>query len=282
VTFKSERQRRRVMAQLRPTKGRRTKRPGASRPAGPADLQLVVGDFRTELPKLRGVRTFFTDPPFNLGYDYGPVNDRQSPAEYEAMMRDMARLTYEAADKDASLFIHHYPEELAKLWPILTKQWQFRNWITWCRFDRTGTTGDRWNRCTRAIVWLTKGNPKFNGYATTRPYLTEKSEAKARQRRNGNPIGAQLFDWWIVPAVNERERSGYHHQIPSEIIRRCVAATTQPGELVADPFAGTGSTVKTAGSLGRRGWGCDANPETQRFWGFLKRGITIHDGRRLA
>jgi site-specific DNA-methyltransferase (adenine-specific) len=276
VKFKSDRQRRRVMAQLRspetrPARATR-KRPERPSPKG-KDLQLVVGDFRDELPKLSGVRTFFTDPPFNLGYKYGPVNDRKSPKEYEAMMRDLARLTYQAADKDASLFIHHYPEEIAKLWPVLTEQWRFRNWITWCHVDRS-TSNERWTRCTRTILWLTKGKPKFNPFATTRPYLTEKYAERARRRRS-TPLGAQLFDWWVIPQVHggSKDWNGYFHQIPAEVIRRCVLATTKPGELVADPFAGTGSTVKVAGSTGRRGWGCDANPETQRYWGFLRRGI---------
>jgi hypothetical protein len=270
--FNSERERRAAMAKRRlPTSVRgRAHRLRATR----RDLHIELGDFRDKLPGLSGVRTFFTDPPFNLGYNYGPVNDRKSTAQYQAMMRDLARLTYQAADKNASLFVHHYPEELAKLWPILTEQWKFRQWITWCFTGRTGTRKDQWNRCSRAILWLTKGNPPFNPHATVRPYLTSQYEKRARAR--GGPVATPLFDWWVIPQIRptDPEHCGYHHQVPSEVIRRCVLATTKPGDLVADPFAGTGSTVKVAAAAGRRGWGCDANPETAPHWGFLRGGIT--------
>jgi DNA modification methylase len=271
--FKSDAQRRRVMAQLRTHSGHRSHRVALLSARRGPDARVVLGDFRDKLPTVRGVRTFFTDPPYNYGFNYGPVNDSKPAAEYEALMRHMARSAYEAAAPDANLFIVHYPEELAKLWPALTERWQFRSWLTWCYNGYSGTDKKRWNRSSRSILWLVKGKPSFDGNATLRPF----HDAAARQRAQvSGKLGAQLYDWWQVDLVRgaSREWCGYANQIPREIIKRCILATTKPGELVADPFAGTASTVKTAATLGRRGWGCDANPDAAPYWGFLRGGLT--------
>ena len=47
------------------------------------------------------------------------------------MMEEVFDSCYEVADSDASLFIIHYPQDIAKMWPRLTKRWKFRQWITW-------------------------------------------------------------------------------------------------------------------------------------------------------
>ena len=253
------------MAQLR-TKSAAPIRP--LRPLGRHGTRIVVGDFRTELPKLHKVRTFFTDPPYNFHRTYHGLKDSLPEASYRRMMADMARLSYDAADRDASLFVLHYPEALAKLWPELTKQWQFRNWITWCYGARSGASNTKWTRSSRTILWLTKGNPPFDGLATTRPYLSKPKSTWVASAAKKLRRGAALFDWWVVPQVKRTDPdwSGYAYQVPREIIKRCILATSKPGDLVADPFAGTGSTIKTAGLLGRRGWGCDINPAAQRHW----------------
>lgn len=272
MNFRHQRHQDAVMRRLRltghapPTRERRQALQRHPRPQHGA--QLVTGDFRDHLPHLRGVKTFFTDPPYNLGFKYGPVGDKQDPAAYRAMMQDMARLTYSAAAPDASLFIVHHPETLADLWPVLTEQWRFRNWITWCHPGLSGTSPKKWTRSSRTVLWLTKGDPRFDGKATLRPFESPELQ-RAAERRQGKLVrGAPLYDWWVVPAVlnTHPEYLGYANQIPSEVIRRCIKATTRPGDLVADPFAGTGSTIKTAASLGRRAWGCDSNPQTRAYW----------------
>ena len=50
------------------------------------------------------------------------------------------------------------------------------------------------------------------------------------------------------------------------LLRRIILCTSKPGEWVGDPFGGTFSTARSALKLGRRGWGCDINPDVIRFW----------------
>ena len=77
----------------------------------------------------KGIKLFLTDPPYNLGFDYGEVSDKRPEEEYHQMMEDIFDSCYEAADDDAHLFIIHYPQDLAKMWPRLTKKWKFHQWI---------------------------------------------------------------------------------------------------------------------------------------------------------
>ena len=52
----------------------------------------------------KGIKTFLTDPPYNLGFDYGPeVDDKQSEEDYHQMMEDVFDACFEAADDDANL-----------------------------------------------------------------------------------------------------------------------------------------------------------------------------------
>jgi DNA modification methylase len=66
-------------------------------------------------------------------------------------------------------------------------------------------------------------------------------------------------DWWEIGmlATSSKERIGYPTQKPEELIARIVKACTDPGDLVADFFSGSGTTVTVAEKLNRKWIGCD-------------------------
>jgi site-specific DNA-methyltransferase (adenine-specific) len=68
---------------------------------------------------------------------------------------------------------------------------------------------------------------------------------------------------WQIPAIapGARERLGYPTQKPEALLERIVAAASDPGDLVLDPFLGSGTTGVVALRLGRRFLGCDSSPE---------------------
>ena len=77
-----------------------------------------------------------------------------------------------------------------------------------------------------------------------------------------------MYDWWqinLVKNVNQ-EKSDYSNQIPKVLLQRIIRSTTDVGDLVADPFSGTYSTMKAALETGRLAWGCDLNKETKQYW----------------
>ncbi|HVW24039.1 MAG TPA: site-specific DNA-methyltransferase [Polyangiaceae bacterium] len=75
--------------------------------------------------------------------------------------------------------------------------------------------------------------------------------------------GAPLGDVWDIGIVAPvaRERTGYPTQKPEVLLERLVEALTDPGELVVDPYVGSGTTAAVCARLGRRAIGIDSNPE---------------------
>ena len=216
----------------------------------------------------KGIKTFLTDPPYNLGFDYGPeVDDKQPEEDYHQMMEDVFDACYEAADDDANLFIIHYPQDLAKMWPRLTKKWKFHQWITWAYPANFGHSSKRWTNASRTILWLVKGEPDFYGERVVQPYRNPTDKRIRKLIHEEGQIGTSLYNWWVVNLCKNvsKDKRDYSNQIPEELLERVILSTTNEGDMVADPFSGTFSTSRTAMRLGRRAWGCDLNPEVIKW-----------------
>jgi DNA modification methylase len=74
-----------------------------------------------------------------------------------------------------------------------------------------------------------------------------------------NPRGCLPTDVWCLPASNTSAR--HYATYPEQLIRPIIEACSKPGDLVLDPFAGSGTTCKLAIALGRQALGIDLNPE---------------------
>ncbi len=102
---------------------------------------------------------------------------------------------------------------------------------------------------TELIFWATKARKGKDHY--TFNYKTMKAENGDKQMKNV----------WKMPAAGKDEkRYGKHPtQKPVELVTRCLRASTNPGDLVFDPFAGSSTTGLAALALDRRFIGCEAN-----------------------
>ena len=216
----------------------------------------------------KGIKTFLTDPPYNLGFDYGPeVDDKQPEEDYHQMMEDVFDACFEAADDDANLFIIHYPQDLAKMWPRITKRWKFHQWITWAYPANFGHSTKRWSNASRTVLWLVKGKPEFYGSRVVQPYRNPTDRRIRKLIHEEGQMGTNLYNWWVVNLCKNvsKDKRDYSNQIPEELLERIILSTTNEGDLVADPFSGTFSTSRTAMRLGRRAWGCDLNPQVIKW-----------------
>ncbi len=135
---------------------------------------------------------------------------------------------------------------------------RFLNEIIWA-YDYGGRHRDRWPRKHDTILWYAKGDDwRFERDAVDRiPYMAPGLVGPERASRGKLPTDV----WWmtIVPPASP-ERTGYPTQKPLRLLERIVAASSRPGDLVLDPFAGSGTTGAAAARLGRRWLLVDRNP----------------------
>jgi site-specific DNA-methyltransferase (adenine-specific) len=140
---------------------------------------------------------------------------------------------------------------------------RFLNELVWA-YDYGGRPRDRWPRKHDTILWYAKTNEwRFERDAIDRvPYLAPGLVGPEKAARGKLPTDV----WWltIVPP-GSAERTGYPTQKPVRLLERIVAASSRPGDLVLDPYAGSGTTGVAAARLGRRWLLVDRNPIAVRI-----------------
>ena len=73
-------------------------------------------------------------------------------------------------------------------------------------------------------------------------------------------IGKNPTDTWIMPIAHGKERLGYPTQKPETLLERIIKASSNPGDIILDPFCGCGTALAVAKKLGRRYIGIDVSP----------------------
>ncbi len=127
----------------------------------------------------------------------------------------------------------------------------FLNEVVWA-YDYGARTTRRWPAKHDVILVYVRDALHYHfdtSEVAREPYMAPKLQTPERAARGKLPTDV----WWhtIVP-TNSRERTGYPTQKPLGIVRRIVAASSRPGELVVDWCAGSGTTGAAAAELGRR------------------------------
>jgi site-specific DNA-methyltransferase (adenine-specific) len=136
----------------------------------------------------------------------------------------------------------------------------FLNEIVWA-YDYGGKPRDRWPAKHDTILVYVRepGRHHFDAEAVDRePYMAPGLVTPEQRERGKRPTDT----WWhtIVPTAGA-ERTGYPTQKPEGIVRRMVAASSQPGGWCLDFFAGSGTLGAVCAQLGRRFVLVDSNPE---------------------
>jgi hypothetical protein len=127
----------------------------------------------------------------------------------------------------------------------------FRNEIIW-HYGLGGSSRVSYPKKHDSILWYSQGSRW-----TFHPPKVPATSQRLRGQLKHQP------DVWILPSLNNQalERTGYPTQKPLALLERLLAAHTNPGDLVADPYAGAGTTAIAARRLGRRWLACDRSPQ---------------------
>ncbi len=136
----------------------------------------------------------------------------------------------------------------------------FLNEIIWA-YDYGGKSTRRWPSKHDTILVYVKDPDRYHFDSTAvdrEPYMAPGLVTPEKAQRGKLPTDV----WWhtIVP-TNGSERTGYATQKPEGILRRIVQASSAPGDVVLDLFAGSGTTGAVAAALGRRYLLVDASPD---------------------
>ncbi len=189
---------------------------------------------------------------------YGDTREDFIPwllARVEASLRCMT--------DDASLMVHldyrevHYAK--VALDGLLGREC-FQNELIWA-YDFGGRSKRKWSAKHDSILWYTR-DPKryvFNFDEMDRiPYMAPGLVGKEKAARGKTPTDV----WWhtIVP-TNGKEKTGYPTQKPMGVLERIIKVHSDPGDVVLDFFAGSGTTGDAAAKHGRRFVLIDENPE---------------------
>jgi site-specific DNA-methyltransferase (adenine-specific) len=203
------------------------------------------------------VDLLIADPPYNLGKDYGNNLDHKAWYEYEEFTRDWLTQAVRLLKPTGSLYVFMGVRFISRLFLLLEDEFKlnFSGWITW--------------HYTQGMGRKTGFSPRHEDllYFTRSPQFTfNLDEIRVPQkyyRERNNMAGANPGDVWAFSHVHycSAERLPHPTQKPEALLERIIKASSNPGDLVLDPFVGSGTTCRVAQVLGRNWLGIDANPE---------------------
>ena len=237
--------------------------------------KLYLGDNLKIMQQMEdgSVDLIATDPPFYSQKDYGDFDDRwTSFNHYMDFMSDRIIEMYRLLKDNGSLCLHcdhsasHYLK--IELDNIFGRK-NFRNEIIWS-YNRARPAGNQFARAHDIIFWYSKGKkwyfdkeyaqvPLSEGALKTKTIkFNDNRETWVRKRETKDMPDV----WHIHFPTSSNERLGYSTQKPIKLYQRLIKACSDQNAIILDPFAGSGTTLDAAQSLGRKFIGIDQNPKS--------------------
>ncbi len=223
------------------------------------------------------VHLAFADPPFNIGYDYDTYDDRRTADDYLGWSKRWMAAVVRALRPDGTFWLAIGDEYAAELKVLATRELGLncRSWVVWY-YTFGVNCRQKFSRSHAHLFQFVKDPAAFtfNVDAIRVPSARELVYGD----RRANPTGRLPDDTWILrpqdlpdgfvadgdtwyfPRVcgTFKERSGWHGcQMPEQLLGRIIRASSNPGDTVLDPFAGSGTTLAVARKLGRSFLGCE-------------------------
>ena len=197
-------------------------------------IELYNEDFRNKLSSIGEDFTIVTDPPYNINFKYDSYEDNLPDEEYIELIAEL---------KNYKLAIIHYPEETMKYFvPALGVPDEVNVWAY-----NSNLPG----RQSRLINYYNT-KPDYN--KVLQPYKNPNDKRVKAQIAKGR-TGVRSYDWFSdIQLVKNVSKQKYNHPcpIPVKLMERIILLTTNEGDLVVDPFMGSGTTGVAAINTNRR------------------------------
>lgn len=224
---------------------------------------LFKGDCLNILPSIAGgsIDMVFADPPFNLGKEYGRrVNDNRADHEYLEWCQTWIDECIRVLKSGGSFFLYNIPKwniRLANL--LLDRRMQFRDWIA-VDIKLGLPIPGRLYPSHYSLIYFTKGkNKTFHNIRVpikTCRHCGGEVKDYGGHRSAMNPKGVNLTDVWddIPPVRHWKFKSTKRkaNSLSTKLLERVVGMSTDVGDIVLDPFGGSGTTFAVCDKMGRR------------------------------
>ena len=233
---------------------------------------IIRGDCLKYLSdKKSGINTdlTFLDPPFNQDKEYSSWNDNLPEDIYWQMMKDVCGGVFEiTSDGGAIYFMQREKNAQFVLQCLHETGWSFQNLIIWKKKTSAVPCSNKFGKHYQVIAFATKGRKSrvFNRLRISPPLPPNYKY----ERENG----LYLTDVWDDireltagyfsgdEAMRKENGERFHkQQSPLALLIRIILSSTNIGDTVLDPFAGTGTALVAAEQMGRKSIGIEIDPD---------------------
>jgi len=223
------------------------------------DCMEVLCRTKTEV-----VDTVFADPPFNIGKDYkNGYDDKVSQLEYLNWCNRWISECSRILKPGGAFFLYATPELAVQFAPMLGEALNFRHWIA-LTMKGTFPRGKKLYPAHYALLYYTKGDPRVFNKLRLPIERCRHCGGEVRDygghREKMNPAGVNLSDFWTDTSPNRHRKFKVRpgvNELKLVIPERAILMSTDPGDVVFDPFGGGGSTFQAAETHGRNWFGTE-------------------------
>ncbi len=225
--------------------------------------RIICGDSVECVKKIaqNSVDLVFSDPPYNLTKAFGKYNfKRTSLDSYEELLESWLEPLIPTLRNTASVYLCGDWRSASAIQRVGTKYLKLRNRITWEREKGRGSKTN-WKNASEDIWFFTVSDE----YTFNESAVRIKKRVIAPYRENGKPkdwdieksgnfrltSASNLWTDISVPFWSMPENTDHPTQKPEKLVAKIILASSNPGDVILDPFAGSGTTPVVASKLNR-------------------------------
>ena len=246
-----------------------------SGPAGVDSIlnKTIIGDCLEVIPFLPDsfIDLLIADPPYNLDKDFhGKKFKKTSDDVYEEYTENWVKAIIPHLKKEATIYVCCDWISSPSIGRVLKKYFHIQNRITWQREKGRGALKN-WKNGMEDIWFATNSkNYTFNvedvkvRRKVIAPYKVDGKPKDWEETADGNFRNTYPSNFWddiSIPYWSMPENTAHPTQKPEKLLAKLILASSNAGDVVFDPFLGSGSTSVTAKKLGRQYVGIEVNPQ---------------------
>jgi len=235
--------------------------------------KTLLGNTFDLLPFLppQSVDLLIVDPPYNLDKDFhGSAFKKTSDEAYAEFTERWVSAAKPLLKPSASIYVCCDWQSSSAIYSVLQRHFHIQNRITWQREKGRGAKNN-WKNGMEDIWFATVGKDYiFHVDAVMQrrkviaPYRVEGQPKDWEETTDGNFRNTHPSNFWddiSIPYWSMPENTAHPTQKPEKLLAKLILASSNPGDVVLDPFAGSGSTAVTAKKLGRHYIGIEQNKQ---------------------